>query len=401
MFSEEIPMGTLLSGWGVVTATDIPLAWVTARLVFGTGHPAVDYLLLLAVADDALGLVIIAVFYPDPDHPTEPIWLLLVAAGIFVAFLLRRWHFRIKRVKHQSWVPYVLLGGSLSWIGLSKAHLHAALALVPIVPFMPGPEARQLELFNDAVENEISGIVEQEMAQIAQDEAEAGICEITRAHSRNSVTTVLSQQHQYSRGRGHEIEAGLYAGIVGHRVEPTLHVTEYDTEGRLHTHASTLDDFEHTMKIYVDFGMFLFALCNAGVKIEGIGGMTWLVVLSLAIGKFSGIVIFGCIARRLGFPTPLGVRNRHLCMVGLIGGIGLTVALFIADAAFVDAKLTDDAKLGSLFSGLLAFIAVVIGRMANLNRSNDVVDTAIQQVKEAVAEADGEDCEGETDSDAN
>ena len=43
--------------WGVVTATDIPIAWMVARVVFGDGHPAIDYLLLLAVADDALGLV--------------------------------------------------------------------------------------------------------------------------------------------------------------------------------------------------------------------------------------------------------------------------------------------------------------------------------------------------------
>ena len=40
-----------------MTATDIPIAWMVARVVFGDGHPAIDYLLLLAVADDALGLV--------------------------------------------------------------------------------------------------------------------------------------------------------------------------------------------------------------------------------------------------------------------------------------------------------------------------------------------------------
>jgi len=43
-------------GWGVPTATDIALAWLVARAVFGKGHPAVNFLLLLAVADDAIGL---------------------------------------------------------------------------------------------------------------------------------------------------------------------------------------------------------------------------------------------------------------------------------------------------------------------------------------------------------
>ena len=61
----------LARGWGVPTATDIALAWLVARTVFGKGHPAVNFLLLLAVADDAIGLVIIAVFYGDPVHPAR------------------------------------------------------------------------------------------------------------------------------------------------------------------------------------------------------------------------------------------------------------------------------------------------------------------------------------------
>ena len=50
------------NGWGIPTATDIALAWLIARLVFGNGHPAIAFLLLLAVADDGIGLGIIAIF---------------------------------------------------------------------------------------------------------------------------------------------------------------------------------------------------------------------------------------------------------------------------------------------------------------------------------------------------
>ncbi len=117
-------------GWGVPTATDIALAWLVARLAFGARHPAVSYLLLLAVADDAAGLAIIAVFYPDPNNPVAPVWLGLVAAAMVVAYLL-------KRRQVQSFWPYVLIAGSMSWYGLHAAHLHPALALVPVVPFMP------------------------------------------------------------------------------------------------------------------------------------------------------------------------------------------------------------------------------------------------------------------------
>src|SRR5690606_1784890 len=77
-------------GWGIPTATDIALAWLVARVVFGVGHPAVSFLLLLAVADDAIGLGIIAIFYPDPEHPVEPAYIAVVAAAMAIAYGLRR-----------------------------------------------------------------------------------------------------------------------------------------------------------------------------------------------------------------------------------------------------------------------------------------------------------------------
>jgi Na+:H+ antiporter, NhaA family len=117
-------------GWGIPTATDIALAWLVARVVFGSGHPAVSFLLLLAVADDAIGLGIIAIFYPDPAHPVEPAYLLVVAAAMAMAFGLRR-------IGVESFWPYVFVPGVVSWTGLFLAHLHPALALVAVVPFMP------------------------------------------------------------------------------------------------------------------------------------------------------------------------------------------------------------------------------------------------------------------------
>jgi NhaA family Na+:H+ antiporter len=132
----------LKSGWGIPTATDIALAWLAARTVFGAAHPAVSYLLLLAVADDAIGLAIIAIFYPSRTMPTEPFWLLLVALAMAVAWLLRRFNFR-------SYWPCLLIGGSISWTGLHQAHIHAALALVFIVPFLPHSRQKRHHLFEE------------------------------------------------------------------------------------------------------------------------------------------------------------------------------------------------------------------------------------------------------------
>lgn len=135
-----IGSSTLNNGWGIPTATDIALAWLAARLVFGDNHPVISFLLLLAIADDAIGLAIIAIFYPDPSVPAEPVWLLLTIAGMLVAWLLRK-------AKVRSYWPYLLLGGLPSWFGLHEAHLHPALALVFIVPFLPHPPRESKHIF--------------------------------------------------------------------------------------------------------------------------------------------------------------------------------------------------------------------------------------------------------------
>lgn len=132
----------LNNGWGIPTATDIALAWLAAHLVFGAAHPAVSYLLLLAVADDAIGLAIIAIFYPNPLYPIAPLWLLLTGLGMATAYGLRRMNVR-------SYWPYLLLGGALSWTGLHQAHLHPALALVFIIPFLPHGRRETKHLFDE------------------------------------------------------------------------------------------------------------------------------------------------------------------------------------------------------------------------------------------------------------
>ncbi len=120
-------------GWGIPTATDIALAWLVARLLFGPGHPAISFLLLLAIADDAIGLGIIAFAYPDPHNPVQWIQTAWIIPGVAVAAGLR-W------CNVQNWMPYVFIGGAFCWFALFSAHLHPALALVFVVPLIPGPK---------------------------------------------------------------------------------------------------------------------------------------------------------------------------------------------------------------------------------------------------------------------
>ena len=119
---------TLANGWAIPTATDIAFSYLVARMIFGSGHPAIPFLLLLAIADDALGLIIIAVFYPQ--GPIEIAWMLLPVSAVVIGLVFRR-----LRVK--SFWPYLLICGSISWIGFHWANLHPALGLLPIIPTMP------------------------------------------------------------------------------------------------------------------------------------------------------------------------------------------------------------------------------------------------------------------------
>ncbi len=131
----------VLNGWGIPTATDIALAWMVMKILFGSKHPAVSYLLLLAVVDDAIGLGIIAIFYPDPVKPVEPQYLLFVLLAIVLALIFRK-------LKIKSCFPYVLICGFLSWCGLIMSSLHPALALVFVVACMPYSKNKSSTLTN-------------------------------------------------------------------------------------------------------------------------------------------------------------------------------------------------------------------------------------------------------------
>ncbi len=158
----------LAHGWAVPTATDIAFSYIVARIVFGAGHPAVRFLLLLAIVDDALGLLIIAVFYPKGD--VAPEWLLLSLGAALAAYLLFNWLPRSldrgrelqpnatwMRTRLRFW-PY-LLAGAVSWYGFQQAGLHPALGLLPIIPTMPHAD-RGFGIFAEA-EQHLTDILNQ------------------------------------------------------------------------------------------------------------------------------------------------------------------------------------------------------------------------------------------------
>ena len=272
------------NGWGVCTATDIALAWLIAKILFGAHHAAVTFLLLLAVADDAIGLVIIAVFYPQPGKEVQPIFLLLIPAAMLLALILRKC-----KVNH--YAVYLLTAGVISWFGMFKAGLHPALALVFIIPLMP-----------------------------------------------------MNQVEKY----------------------------------------------EHQMSPFVDWGMLLFGFVCAGVEFSNISMLSIIVFLAFLFGKSGGITLFTfVVVKGFKIPLPKGMKMTDVLVVGLIGGAGLTVALFVAESAFAAADMIAAAKMGALFSVLVVIPATImrylLRRIRYRKLINERLERANRQHKEHLA----------------
>ena len=82
------------------------------------------------------------------------------------------------------------------------------------------------------------------------------------------------------------------------------------------------------------------------------------VVLGLVIGKVVGITLFTMLATRWGLARMIhGVDRMQLVGIGLLGGIGFTVSLFISDLAFADVPMIEQAKLGIVAGSVLSAVA--------------------------------------------
>jgi NhaA family Na+:H+ antiporter len=287
---------TLGRGWAVPCATDIAFSYLVARIIFGAGHPAIAFLLLLAIADDAVGLVILAVFYPTGALALH--WLLLSVGAMALGFIFQ------KVLKLSSFWWYLLIPGALSWFAFYKSGIHPALGLVPIVLCMP--------------------------------------------HARTDL--------------------GIFA-----REELGRH--------------DALNAFEHWWKNPVELILGLFGLVNAGVAMSNVGVGTWLVLGGLIVGKPVGIVSFTWIGQRLfKLEIPGGMGYRHVLSIGMVAGIGFTVALFVSTAAFpvppTSPAVLDAVKMGALGSFFAAVIAYVGARMLGIRPDGAPTESTVTKKPE-------------------
>ena len=300
------PQGHTFDGWGIPMATDIAFA-LGALALLGKRIPKtlLTFLVALAIVDDLGAVMVIAVFY------TETISLpALITAFVLLLLLVSLNLGGIRRP-----LPYVLLGIIL-WIAMLKSGVHATLAgifLAFTIPMRPKYEpARFLSQINELVE------------QIKQ----------AYQHEENIIKNIDLRSKVQALGQGvHLVQAPAQI------MERTMHLPS----------------------AYIIIP--IFSLANAGVPIEW-SSLTSIVThpvsmgitAGLVLGKLLGIAGFSWVAIKLGLTTlPKDLNFNHIIGVALMGGIGFTMSIFIAELGF--AHSPEDllmAKTGILFASLLA-----------------------------------------------
>jgi NhaA family Na+:H+ antiporter len=290
-----------LHGWAIPTATDIAFA-VGLLALLGKRVPVSlrIFLLTLAVIDDVIAVLLIALFYSSGLYYPG---FALAGAGILLVLV---W----QRMGIASAFAY-LLPGALIWIGMLMTGAHPTLAgvmlglLTPVTGLASGEAPRR--------------VLARLVATLRWDHAAEKQCPPSRREVR------LAQR-------------ALLAPVI--RVQQAL----------------------HPWVSFVL--MPLFAVANAGISLAAIdlsiSESRWAflgVTLALLAGKPVGVFISTWVMVRLGLcRLPAGLCWRGVALIGLLAGIGFTMSIFIANLAFQDANLLGAAKLGVLLGSSLSAV---------------------------------------------
>ncbi len=308
--------GSGAGGWGVPMATDIAFA-VGVLVLLGSRVPktVLTFLVALAIVDDLGAVLVIAIFY------TEQIatgWLAM--AGVTFALLLA-----LNRVGVRKPLPYFLVG-IVMWFAMLQSGVHATLAGVLTALTIPVRPRFNHKLFVEHMRELLDDLRNKPDGARSMDPDEQ--CIIRDDRSRALLQTL---------------------------------------ENGVHSVESPLQRLEHSMHLPVAFLIMpLFALANAGIPIDtGSIGQVFShpvalgVMAGLVLGKLLGIAGLTWLAVRLGIGTlPVGMNLRHLIGVGLVGGIGFTMSIFIAELGFAgQPENLLMAKTGVLFASVIAGVA--------------------------------------------
>ncbi len=299
-----------IHGWGVPMATDIAFALGVLTLLGPRIPPALKvFLAALAIVDDIGAVVVIALFY------SSSIALPVLMTGLALLGLSALFG----RAGVRSPVVYGVVG-LLVWLAFLKSGIHATVAGVLLAMTVPAETRRNARSFRQRVGEAMSEFGDEESAD------DIGLDSV-----RQSAVASLERACE-------EVQSPLQ------RMEQILHP-------------------------WVSHGIMpLFALANAGVPLGGASGVVPSsvpigIAVGLLIGKPLGITLASLAAVRLKLAElPAGVTIRHLIGAGILGGIGFTMAIFVAGLAYSDGHTLASAKAAilatSTAAGALGYVAL-------------------------------------------
>ncbi|MBI9042326.1 Na+/H+ antiporter NhaA [Lutibacter sp.] len=289
-------------GWGIPMATDIAFTLGILKLL-GNRVPLglKIFLTAFAIVDDIGAVLVIAIFY-SANIQWDLIMYALLLVGV-VGFL------SYKQV-YSKYFYFVI--GFIVWLLFLKSGIHPTIAGILMAFTIPIQRKVDCMSYFKSVSSELN---------------------IFKENSSSSNTLMSKKQ----------IEA------VGN-IE-TLTEEAY----------SPLQQLEHNLHGWVSYIIMpIFALANAGVVLsfDGLGDashITLNIALALVLGNTIGIVLMSLIGIKLKLADlPEGVNYKQLLGVSLLGGLGFTMSLFIANLAFNDLTLIAAAKMGIIIGSLIA-----------------------------------------------
>lgn len=307
--------GEYVHGWGVPMATDIAFA-VAILAMLGSRAPLwiKTFVTALAIADDLLAVLVIAIFYSSNIDLTALAW-----AGVGLALM-----FAMNRSGVQRPLVYVV-PILFVWYCVYQSGIHATIAGVAAATMIPAGRKRDSETETSDLNESL------EMATSSLQEAQSGSQDWEIKDLREEALAEIADEAQES--------------------------------------AATLYRMEHAIHPWVAFLVLpVFAFANSGIAIP-FSSLTSVVshplplgiIVGLFIGKQVGITGATWLAVRLGLGSlPEGARWRTLWGGSLLAGIGFTMSIFIASLAFTDYEALGLAKLGIVFGSLLAAVAGIV-----------------------------------------
>ena len=306
-------------GAAIPMATDIAFS-LGVLAMLGSRVPASlkIFLTTLAVVDDIGGIIVIAVFYSSHIE----VMLLVYAMLLLIVLLLG------SVMKIQSKIFYLTIGGTI-WFLFLNSGVHPTIAGVLVAFCIPATPVFAPKKYIKSIRSAISHFNSEDDDKLTK-------------------RTILDKEQMNWL---QEIESASDKVISPlQELEDSLH--------------AIVNNFIVPLFAFANAGIFLLDLNPASV----VEGISLAIIIGLVLGKFIGILGFSWLTVKLHLaPMPEGTNWKMMSSIAILGGIGFTVSLFIANLSFSSmgehgADLLNHAKLGivvgSVLAGVLGFLCL-------------------------------------------